>query len=234
MPRHFFPGDLMVDLNGNPAPGAPFTWWSEKTGGSQYTDVVGADGVSTIALVAGPDGNRPDMWGPNNVEVMYCETGASIRYPVYADDVLRSTLDEAFLVDLQTQITNLQTQNTNLQAQLTALQAQVAAGGGGTGGGLPAGTTLQDIPDGTSRLALTSGERNKIATTPTTFLTVAGSGVATTAMRSDRAFTAAQVGAVANLGGFTGIVGRTAAQGIPSATELAALPAGTYIAVDQA
>jgi hypothetical protein len=230
MPRRLFEPQLGLRVSANgglePAAGSSFRVFTDFQAGVEVTDLKGSDGVSDLPkdingaqFAMDSNGNVPYFRGPDTgtgageTVLLFIDTGIGLRYPVLAVDALREAVQA-----------------------LGTVQAYIAANpsGGSTGGGLPADTDLDDIPDGTSRLAMTSGERLKLNTVPTTYVQVAGSGTATTAMRSDRSFTAAQVGAVANLGGVPAMLGRTAAQGMPTAAELAALPPGTYIAVDQA
>lgn len=124
MARHFFPGDLVELPNSLPAVNTAFTWWSERVSGLQYSDVLAADGVSGIPLVTDGNGIRPGMFGPEGVTTMYCETGISIRFPVYADDRLRIVVAEDYL--------------TSLVARVAALEA----GGVGTGTGDGTGGTV--------------------------------------------------------------------------------------------
>jgi hypothetical protein len=196
--RHKFPGDSHWLLNGGPAVNAPFTVWNDLQAGSQITDLLAADGVSGAVLQTDANGLRPTLWGPDGVEVIFIDTGASIRYPVTAIDRETVVLDEAFLTALTTRIAALE-----------------AGGGTGTGGGgLPAGTTLDSIPNGSTRWAVTPTQSGKIDNTPTTFVTVGTA--ANQAMRGDRTFTALETGAVANTGGASGILVRTIAQGLPA------------------
>lgn len=102
---------------------------------------------------------------------------------------------------------------------LQDLRNYIGTGPGAGGGGLPSGTTLDNIPNGVDRYAVSAVEKNKIGTVPASFVSVAGPGSAATAMRSDRTFTAADVGAVRNMEGVPVIWGRTAAQGPPTAAE---------------
>lgn len=109
MPRHLFPGDLHLLPDGTPAANTSFTLWTDSVSGAQITDVLASDSVSAVALTTSADGLRPYIYGPNDVEVIYVDTGASIRFPVYADDVLKSTLDETFLAGLSNRVTALET-----------------------------------------------------------------------------------------------------------------------------
>lgn len=113
MARHLFPGDLHLLPDGNPAANTAFTWWTEPESGTQLTDVLASDGVSTIPFTTDSDGLRPYMYGPDGLEVMFIDTGADIRFPVYAVDVVTDVLDDsptyaATLASLQTQISALQ------------------------------------------------------------------------------------------------------------------------------
>lgn len=97
----------------------------------------------------------------------------------------------------------------SLQTQVLALIQQ-----GGSGGGLPAGTTLDAIPNGSSRFAVSSAQMDRINQASTLQLGTA----ANTAMPGNTTFTAVQVGAVPNPGAtISGAVYRTAAQGLPAA-----------------
>lgn len=118
------------------------------------------------------------------------------------------------------------------QAVLDAQEALLLAqqGGGGTGGGLPENTTLEDIPNGISRIAMTIDERNKLASTPTSFLTLGTTS--TTAKRGDYAPTAKDVGAVVSMSGDVRLwTKRTTTQGPPSVAE-GAVPGTDYVFLD--
>lgn len=95
MARSFYPGDLIVAAGAGTPPvltiaaGAYFTVWSAKSGGSQYTDLKASDGVTNLPTSGSPakpfadgNGNRPDLYGPDAVNVtLWCDTGIT-RYPM--------------------------------------------------------------------------------------------------------------------------------------------------------
>jgi hypothetical protein len=210
--RHLFPGDLILAAGaGAPpvatlAPGAAFSMWSDRAGGSQYTDLMTPDGVTPLTApgvtpVADSNGLRPSMLGPDTtagveVLVMWCETGVGDRFPVYGADEL-----------------------TYVLAQFRTLQATVSGIGTGGGGGLPAGTTLEQIADGATRLAFTLAERQKLQTVAQGATALTIGTTATTAKAGNYSPTPATIGAVRNMGGVDRIWGRVAVQGLPTAAE---------------
>lgn len=114
-------------------------------------------------------------------------------------------------------------QAAQVAAQNAAAAAQAAAdaaqsGGGGTGG-LPAGTTLDAIPNGTTRVAMTTQERDKLATVAVGATNLQIGTTATTAKAGNYQPTPAQIGAVQTMSGATRVWVRTTAQGLPSAAE---------------
>jgi hypothetical protein len=110
MVRYLFPGDLVLLPDGDPAVDHTYTWWTDPTSGTGITDVLADDGITPITtLVTDSDGLRPYQYGPDGVEVMYCDTGASIRFPVTAVDRQEDVLDQAALLDTAQTFSALQT-----------------------------------------------------------------------------------------------------------------------------
>jgi len=205
MARYLF-ASALVELPGNiVAAGIPFSLWSELHGGTQYTDIKAPDGVTSIPLVMDGNGVRPELRGPDSVKTMYCDAGGGVRFEMYATDELSYILDQ-FRV-LAFQFGQLATQVDNLDL----------SGGGTGGGGLPVGTTLDQIPNGADRLAMTYAERNRIAGLPSSFLqlgTTAG-----TAKAGNYKPTPAEISAVQNVNGAPRLWGRSASQALPTAAE---------------
>lgn len=125
MARHLFPGDVVWGPDGNVAANFPFTWWDDPVAGAQYTDITAPDGVSVVPLVTDAQGLRPVLRGPDEVKIMYCDTGAGVRFPVEGTDEVKYVLE-----------------------QFRALQAEVAAivttSGGVTDHGQLSGLTNDD------------------------------------------------------------------------------------------
>lgn len=134
MPRHIFPGDLHLLPSGGPAVNTAFTVWTERVSGALITDMLAADGVSAASLTTDNNGLRAALYGPNNVEVIYVDTGAAIRFPVYADDSLRATLDETFLTALTNRVATLES------------GGGVSTGGGGSLSTYGQVSSLSDYP----------------------------------------------------------------------------------------
>ena len=152
----------------------------------------------------------------------YLDFGAGVILPVLSIEA-----QDAYDVAVQAAAT-AQDAVTAAQEALQELQAYVAAHPS-TGGGLAANVTLEDIPNGPSRVAMTTDERAQLAKVPATFLKVGTA--ATDAKRGDYAPTAEDVKAVRNVGGFGRVWGnRTATQGPPTAAEGAV--DGDYCFVD--
>src|SRR5207253_237345 len=64
-----FAGRQLLDL----AP-ASLTFWSAKTGGTQYPDLL-LNGVATSAITVGEDGQIPVFQGPDGVTSMWADGG---------------------------------------------------------------------------------------------------------------------------------------------------------------
>jgi hypothetical protein len=121
----------------------------------------------------------------------------------------------------------------NAQAAIaTANQAQVDAAtaldtindfiSGQGGGYLPSTATLEDIANGTTRLAMTLAERTKLQTVATGATALSLGTTSTTAKAGDYSPTPSAIGAVTNASGVDRIWGRTVAQGFPTGAEGAA------------
>lgn len=151
MARHLFPGDTVFVPDGDDATigdGIEVTFFDDRNSSTEYTDLVTPDGVTPYAAITDEEGNYQPFLGPDEVVVMWRETGNSIRYPVFAVD----------------SVTTVLTQFANLQQAVAEVQALIDSGGVGGGGGLPVDTDLDDIPDGATYKRMTVGERNKLAT----------------------------------------------------------------------
>lgn len=202
MARYLF-ASALVELPGNvAAPNTAFTLWSDLHGGNQYTDIKAPDGVTTISLVTDANGVRPELRGPDGIKTMYCDAGGGVRFEMYATDELSYVLDQFRVLVFELGTLAAQVNNLDLS---------------GGGGGLPVGTTLDQIANGIDRLAMTFAERSRIAALPTTFLQIGAT--ATTAKAGNYQPTPAQIGAVQNVNGFARAWGRTAAQALPTAAE---------------
>lgn len=210
MARRLFPPELLIDSNGDPVPGGLFRIFDDEFAGNQVPDLVSQDGVSTLAasggwFVARTDGYTPWFRGPdtgsgaNETAQLFIDTGVGIRTPLVATDALQETLAAT--------------------SQILAYIAANPAGSGGSGGGLPVGTTLDDIANGLDRLAMTSAERTKLQTVATGATALTIGTTATTAKAGNYAPTAAGIGAVANVTGVSRVWGRTLAQGLPTTAE---------------
>ena len=194
--RELFPGTLVQQANGDPAPGLPFTVWTDMTSGDNVTsDLTTPDGASAYTATTDSAGLLLPFRGPDEVKgPLFADTGVGQRFML-----LSSTAQAA------------------LFAAVAALQ-QAGVGGGSSGGGLPAGTTLEEIPNGVTRLAMTLAERTRIAGLPTTFLKVGTA--ATDAKRGDYAPTAQGLGAVVSMSGDVRLwTKRTTTQGPPTVAE---------------
>lgn len=203
MARYLF-ASVLVELPGNIlAPATVVTFWSDLHGGTLYSDLTTPDGVTPVgSVVTDVNGVTPELRGPNGIETMYADAGAGVRFPFYATDELSYVLDQFRVV----------------AALVTDLQAQILAiGVSGGGGGLPAGTTLDAILDGASRVALSPAQRTTVNNLPATFLQIGTT--TTTAKSGNYAPTAAAIGAVQSMSGPIRIWSRTALQGAPTAAD---------------
>lgn len=146
-----------------------------------------------------------------NVPMGYIKFG-SVLNRVFADEIAQ------FAVNAQAAIDTANTAAAQASAALQAVNDLIATGGGG--GGLPAGTTLEQIPNGSTRLAMTQAERDKLATVAANATALVIGTTATTAKAGNYSPTPAGIGAVATVGGaFREWKPRPASQGYPSAAE---------------
>lgn len=217
MARRLFEAQLLLAADGNPVPFGQWRAFTDYQAGEQVLDLVAADGSTPLDMVgeyfvAGPDGVAPYFRGPDTGDgatetvQLFIDTGAGPRYVVNSVDAQRETM----------------------MATQTVLEYISQGGGGGGGAGLPVGTTLENIPNGATRLAFTQAERDKL----TTLQNLRLGTTADTAKRGDYKPTTAEVGAVANVTGVSRMWGRTVATGLPTAAE-GALD-GDYALVDRA
>lgn len=103
----------------------PITFWSERSGGSQYTDLLdeNGSGITSVTSSDGTDlplGTIPRFQSPDGVTFMWADVGGSTRYLMVATDL-------GDMADL------LETVNGALSAHLAALN--------------PHGTTLSALDD---------------------------------------------------------------------------------------
>lgn len=76
----------VVGGNFGAAASTSISMWSAATGGSQYTDLLAANGTTAITTVtSGSDGSIPLFYGPVGVTVMWADGGGSERVKLYSD-----------------------------------------------------------------------------------------------------------------------------------------------------
>lgn len=209
MARRLFPARFLQLANGDPAVNGQYRLFTDPFAGVEITDIKLSDGVSdpatgSGAFLAGSDGNTPWLRGPDTGDgpaetvVMYMDTGVGVRYEIFAVDAQAETI-----------------------AALSEVRAFIAANpdGVGSGAGLPAGTTLEQIPNGNTRLAMTIDERVKLNGVEPNATRLLLGDTAGTAKAGNWVPTAAQVGAVASMTPGVRLWFRTAAQGPPTAAE---------------
>lgn len=140
----------------------------------------------------------------------YAQFGTLLVH-VWADEIAAEleTL-ETFMADIQDAVA---------AAQAAQAAAELAAQNGGSGGGLPVGTDLDDIPNGATRLAMTSVDYARFAgmATGATNLQI-GTG-ANNAKRGDYTPSPAAIGAVQSMGGSWRFWVRRASEGQPSTAD---------------
>lgn len=195
-------GEVIIDSDGNAQPNFPFTVWTDRAGGTNVTaSMVAPDGVTVADVQSDSDGEIPYLRGPDGMRgPLYRDTGTDTRSPWYSSEAM---------ADLATQLTATQSTLATTQSTLAALQATVD--GLGTGG-LPAGTTLDSITDGSNRYAVTSAEKaNLVALKP----------VATTGLYTDLNGTPAAAIPLTQKGAANGVAtldvsGKLAAAQVPS------------------
>ncbi|MCP9947285.1 hypothetical protein [Actinomadura madurae] len=91
---------------------ATITFWSAKSGGVQYTDLLGPSGTAatTISSSDGSDGlpvgTIPEFSGPDEVFEMWADAGGGARYKMVCNDVgnvvkdlLATVLDQQETID---------------------------------------------------------------------------------------------------------------------------------------
>lgn len=78
------PGDFMVAIGSQEV-----TFWNAATGGSQYTDLIDANGNPVTSVTSGADGSLPQVSGPDGVNVMWADAsgGAGPRRVAIATDL---------------------------------------------------------------------------------------------------------------------------------------------------
>lgn len=207
MARELYIGDLAQHSDATSAPGAPFTVWTDPFAGDEVTNqMVGADGVTPLAndgaghLLTDGSGYLPYMRGPDEYQLpLFADTGTGQRKALIPLTVFSWLIQQVGLL----------------------------LDGGIGGGGLPAGTTLEDIPNGPTRIAFTDVLAQKLSTiaegaTKTPIGApdpVSGKAIAGTAKPGDWLPTPKQIGAPVNVAGAPRFWGRTVAQGLPTAAE---------------
>lgn len=106
MARHSFGGDISawvftagVSNVATLAPGVAVTFWTAKTGGTQYLDLsTAADGSGPISQVltgdgtTNPAGDIPVFYGPDNIVAMWASANAGPRKLMLATDVLSDVM----------------------------------------------------------------------------------------------------------------------------------------------
>lgn len=105
MARYLYGSDLIFTALAPPtvllAANAPFTLWSERSGGVQYSDCTAPDGVTPLLadnlgnFLADGTGQRPTLRGPDSVVLMWVDTGSGTRYPIIPADLTRDVLTAA-------------------------------------------------------------------------------------------------------------------------------------------
>lgn len=167
MTRELYPGVLVQQPNGDPAPTTPFTIWNDLSGGVDVTgSLTAADGVGNYTPVTDDGGQLLPFRGPDGYQgFLFADTGTGMRYslvPVSVWPQLLTVLGYGSAVVLWGAIPDKPTtfppsththqsgqiddSTTVGRALMTAADAQVAraAIGAGTGNGtsnLTLGTT---------------------------------------------------------------------------------------------
>lgn len=82
-------GDFAVKVVGTTlqvSPSAAVSMWSLQTGGTQYTDLKAADGVTSISTVTtSAVGAIPVFFGPDSVSLMWADAGGPARVKLLSD-----------------------------------------------------------------------------------------------------------------------------------------------------
>lgn len=193
------------------------------------TLVVNADGGKVVDPATGNpltmadlNGNPTDKIGgsPFGTSQWFRSTQLAVLV-LYGDVAVQCVATELFPIASRYPelVAAASSAQTAAQQALADLRDAIAQGVGNPGGGgLPADVTLEDIPNGVTRIAMTQAERDKLSKTPTTFLKVGAA--ATDAKAGNYAPTAADVGAVTSMTGDVRLwTKRTTAQGPPTEAE---------------
>lgn len=110
--RYLYPGDLIwTTLDGDPppvalAPFAPFSFWTQETGGDKVTDWKTRDGAGDPTINEGGDlladslGKVPHLRGPDGMKVpLWRDTGTDQRQPVYPYEAIADVLGGSLTFD---------------------------------------------------------------------------------------------------------------------------------------
>jgi hypothetical protein len=125
--------------------GQPFTAWSDRTGGTDFTtELRTPDGITTLDPVADSNGMIPWFRGPESVKVVYIDAGGGTRFPLFSVESLTAVLTS--IVSLTADQTWTGTQNfdgpVDFAANPTVNGSPLT---GGTGSGLTDGQITTKI-----------------------------------------------------------------------------------------
>lgn len=74
------------------APGATVTFWSQQTGGVQYTDLAsaadGSGAMTQVTASSSDPGALPVFYGPNNIKLMWASANGGPRHAILANDIV--------------------------------------------------------------------------------------------------------------------------------------------------
>lgn len=213
--RYLFDGgEQVVDAVGNAQVGFPFVVWDDPFAGSQVTDFTLPDGVTAATPATDSDGEVLWLRGPDEVRgPLYRDAGTGTRSVWYSSEAIEMAQDEARQA--------LAAVPAAQSAQVAAEAAQAAAeqAASASAAGIPAGTTLDSIPDSGTRVAMSPTERAKLGGVAAGATNLQLGYTITAAKPGNWVPSAADVGAVRNAGGLTRMWKRTIAQGFPTAAQ---------------
>ena len=140
MARYYYPGGEIIAAAGagSPAvltlsPAQEFTVWSAEEGGSQYTDLLQADGATPLPVAGSgkpfcdSNGKPPGLYGPDGVKtVLWRDTGSGSgpRYPMYPSTEITAVLTNG----VRTNVANTFTAAQAFTAAVTMSQTPTVSG----------------------------------------------------------------------------------------------------------
>lgn len=134
-----------VDGQWTVAPGAVITFWDSPDSGTQYTDLLSADGTPVTEVTADEQGLVPTFQGPDGVPLMWASAGGPRRVWIRARDADSSPAAASSVRDWLN-VRDYGAQGDNVTDDTAAIQAALAACPMGGIVYLPAGAYRTSAP----------------------------------------------------------------------------------------